>query len=322
MNKNLDRTFCIAPMMGYTTPYARQLYRMLSKKTFLFTEMIATKTLLHSTTKDLIIENESQNPIALQVGGSEVSDLIKSTKIAYSYNYDEINLNVGCPSKAVLKGKFGACLMEEKLLVRECLEAMNNVNKINVSLKCRIGLGKRFNYNFFAEFIDEVTKSGIDVVYVHARNAILNGISPKENRSIPPLNYDFVRKIKLDFPKIKFILNGGIKSLNEALSLRKEFDGVMIGRLIQNNPFCLIDVDELFFNSKNQKKIKEKIILEYFYYIKQKTENESIFRLLSPLLQIFFGTPNSKKFKIKINEKIKKREFDQLESLFLQFVNQ
>ena len=322
MNKNLDRTFCIAPMMGYTTPYARQLYRMLSKKTFLFTEMIATKTLLHSTTKDLIIENESQNPIALQVGGSEVSDLIKSTKIAYSYNYDEINLNVGCPSKAVLKGKFGACLMEEKLLVRECLEAMNNVNKINVSLKCRIGLGKRFNYNFFAQFIDEVTKSGIDVVYVHARNAILNGISPKENRSIPPLNYDFVRKIKLDFPKIKFILNGGIKSLNEALSLRKEFDGVMIGRLIQNNPFCLIDVDELFFNSKNQKKIKEKIILEYFYYIKQKTENESIFRLLSPLLQIFFGTPNSKKFKIKINEKIKKREFDQLESLFLQFVNQ
>ena len=199
---------------------------------------------------------------------------------------------------------------------------MNNVNKVNVSLKCRIGLGKRFNYNFFAEFIDEVTKSGIDVVYVHARNAILNGISPKENRSIPPLNYDFVRKIKLDFPKIKFILNGGIKSLNEALSLRKEFDGVMIGRLIQNNPFCLIDVDELFFNSKNQKKIKEKIILEYFYYIKQKTENESIFRLLSPLLQIFFGTPNSKKFKIKINEKIKKREFDQLESLFLQFVNQ
>ena len=322
MNKNLDRTFCIAPMMGYTTPYARQLYRMLSKKTFLFTEMIATKTLLHSTTKDLIIENESQNPIALQVGGSEVSDLIKSTKIAYSYNYDEINLNVGCPSKAVLKGKFGACLMEEKLLVRECLEAMNNVNKVNVSLKCRIGLGKRFNYNFFAEFIDEVTKSGIDVVYVHARNAILNGISPKENRSIPPLNYDFVRKIKLDFPKIKFILNGGIKSLNEALSLRKEFDGVMIGRLIQNNPFCLIDVDELFFNSKNQKKIKEKIILEYFYYIKQKTENESIFRLLSPLLQIFFGTPNSKKFKIKINEKIKKREIDQLESLFLQFVNQ
>ncbi len=322
MNKNLDRTFCIAPMMGYTTPYARQLYRMLSKKTFLFTEMIATKTLLHSTTKDLIIENESQNPIALQVGGSEVSDLIKSTKIAYSYNYDEINLNVGCPSKAVLKGKFGACLMEEKLLVRECLEAMNNVNKINVSLKCRIGLGKKFNYNFFAEFIDEVTKSGIDVIYVHARNAILNGISPKENRSIPPLNYDFVRKIKLDFPKIKFILNGGIKSLNEALSLRKEFDGVMIGRLIQNNPFCLIDVDELFFNSKKQKKIKEKIILEYFYYIKQKTENESIFRLLSPLLQIFFGTPNSKKFKIKINEKIKKREFDKLESLFLQFVNQ
>ena len=191
----LDRRFCIAPMMGYTTPHARKLYRILSKKTFLFTEMIATKTLLNSNTKDLIIENDLQNPIALQVGGSEISDLSECTKIAKLYNYNEINLNVGCPSKAVQKGSFGACLMKDKKLVRNCLEAMNNVNEIEVSIKCRIGLGKDFNYDFFSEFIYEIIQSGIKIVYVHARNAILNGLSPKGNRMIPPLNYEFVKRI-------------------------------------------------------------------------------------------------------------------------------
>jgi tRNA-dihydrouridine synthase A len=147
--KYIDRKFCIAPMMGYTTPYARKLYRILSKKTFLFTEMIPTKTMLYSKTKDLIIENDFQNPIALQVGGSEIKDLARCSKIAQKYNYDEINLNVGCPSKAVQKGSFGACLMKKKILVKNCLEAMNNASDIEVSIKCRIGLGKDFNYNFF-----------------------------------------------------------------------------------------------------------------------------------------------------------------------------
>ena len=210
--KNLRR-FCIAPMMGYTTPHARKLYRILSKKVFLFTEMIATKTLLHSKTKDLIIENDLQNPIALQVGGSDVKDLAECTKIAKLYNYNEINLNVGCPSKAVQKGSFGACLMKEKNLVKNCLEAMNNSSDIKVSIKCRIGLGKNFNYDFFSEFINEILKSKITIIYVHARNAILSGISPKGNRSIPPLNYDFVKKIKKENPHIQFILNGRIESI-------------------------------------------------------------------------------------------------------------
>ena len=150
----INRKFCVAPMMGYTTPHARKLYRILSKKTFLFTEMIPTKTMIYSKTKDLIIENDFQNPIAIQIGGSEISDLKSCTKLAKTYNYDEINLNLGCPSKAVQKGRFGACLMKEKNLVRNCLEAMNNVGGIEVSVKCRIGLGNDYDYNFFAEFIN------------------------------------------------------------------------------------------------------------------------------------------------------------------------
>ena len=316
-----SRKFCVAPMMGYTTPQARKLYRILSQNTFLFTEMIASSTMLHSKTKDLIIENDLQNPIALQVGGSDIDDLALCSKIAKSYNYDEINLNVGCPSKAVQKGSFGACLMQDKKLVRACIETMQNASDIEVTMKCRIGLGNDLNYDYFSTFIDEIVQSGINIIYVHARNAILNGISPKGNRSIPRLNYEFVKKIKKEHPHVQFILNGGIDSLDKAYALSKEHDGVMLGRLIQNNPFCLGKVDKLFFSFKSEKNLNKKIILDYFNYIKPKIGNDSIFRLLSPLLQIFFGIPDSKKLKTEIHQQIKDQEIDNLESLFLQFIN-
>ncbi len=317
--KVINRTFCVAPMMGYTTPYARKLYRILSRKVFLFTEMIASKSLIYSKNKDLIIENDENNPVALQVGGSDFEDLKKCATIAKVYNYDEINLNVGCPSKAVQKGAFGACLMKDKILVRQCLESMQT-DKIDTSLKCRIGLGKELNYDFFEEFIDEVQKSGIKIIYVHARNAILSGISPAQNRSIPPLNYDFVKKIKLKYPNMKFIINGGINNLEVASSLLNDFDGVMIGRLIQNNPFILKKVDNIFFNTGDITNINEEIVLNYFDYIKTKVEIDSIFRLLSPLLQIFFGVPNSKIYKTKINEFIKNRDLNMIENLILNFI--
>ena len=322
MKKVIDRKFCVAPMMGYTTPYARNLYRILSKKTFLFSEMIATKTLIYSKNTQSIIANEQQNPIALQVGGSEYDDLKLSSKLAYELNYDEINLNVGCPSKAVQKGSFGACLMQDKKLVRSCLEAMQINKNIEVSIKCRIGLGKEFNYDFFEEFIDEILKSEIKLVYIHARNAILKGISPKDNRNIPPLNYDFVSKIKRKYPDITFILNGGINSIEKALKLSKKHDGVMLGRLIQNNPFCLKDVDVLFYNEANKYIITEKTIEDYFSFIKPKIGKDSIYRLLSPLLNIFFGIPDSKEYKINIHSKMKKHNFDTLEKVFLKFVSE
>jgi len=312
-------------MMGYTTPHARKLYRILSKKIFLFTEMIPSKTMLYSKNKDLIIANYNENPVALQVGGADYQDLAKCTKIAKAYNYDEINLNVGCPSRPVQKGNFGACLMKQKTLVRNCLEAMIESKDINVSMKCRIGIGKELNFNFFYYFIEEVIKSGIEIIYVHARNAILNNLSPKDNRTIPPLNYEFVTNIKKEFPHIKFILNGGINSIEQAYGLSELYDGIMVGRLIKNNPFCLFNIDKLFFNVKTVNKEDDycqKIVLEYFQYIKQKLENDSIFRLLSPLLGIFFNTPNNKKFKSKIQLNMKNYEIDKLENLFLKFIEE
>ncbi len=322
MRKIIDRKFCVAPMMGYTTPYARNLYRILSKKSFLFSEMVATKTLIHSKNIQSIIANKNQNPIALQIGGSKFKDLTKCAKLAYELNYDEINLNVGCPSKAVQKGSFGACLMQDKKLVKNCLDAMQINKNIEVSIKCRIGLGKNFNYEYFEEFIDEILKSGIQVIYVHARNAILNGISPKANRTIPPLNYEFVTKIKSKFPKTKFILNGGITNIKDALKLSKSHDGVMLGRLIQNNPFCLKDVDQLFYNQPEKYLVSENTIREYFKYIKPNIGKDSIYRLLSPLLNIFFGVPDGKQFKIDIHSNMKNQNFDILESIFLSFIKE
>ncbi len=320
MKKIIDRKFCVAPMMGYTTPYARNLYRILSKKTFLFTEMIATKTLVYSKNTQSIIANEEQNPIALQVGGSEYKDLKLSSKLAYKLNYDEINLNVGCPSKAVQKGSFGACLMKDKILVRNCIEALQN-DEIETTLKCRLGLGRELNYEFFEEFIDEIAKTGIKIIYVHARNALLSGISPQANRTIPPIRYDFVKKIKKKFPNITFILNGGIDTLDKAANLLKEFDGVMVGRLIKNNPFILREVDKKIFKEKNQL-VDESIINNYFEYIKPKLGYESIFRLLSPLLNIFFSVPNSKIYKSKINDYMKSQKINLIEDLLVKFVSE
>ena len=318
MNIN-PRKFCVAPMMGFTTPYARKLYRILSKRAFLFTEMVPSKTMLYSKTRNLIIENNSENSVALQVGGAEPNELAECAKIAKNYNYNEINLNVGCPSKAVQKGGFGACLMNEKVLVRNCLEAMIESADIEVSIKCRIGIGKEFNYDFFCDFIDEVIKSGISIVYVHARNAILTGLTTKNNRTVPPLNYDFVTRIKKEYPYVQFILNGGIDSIEKALPLSKIHDGIMIGRLIQNNPFFLSNVDHLFYKTTTETKFNEKIIIEYFQYINERLYKDSMFRLLSPLLNIFFGLPNNKKFKTEIQSVIKNRKIDEIKSLFLQF---
>tara|TARA_B100001250_G_C19720622_1_gene753618 strand:- start:228 stop:1214 length:987 start_codon:yes stop_codon:yes gene_type:complete len=322
MKKIIDRKFCVAPMMGYTTPYARNLYRILSKKAFLFSEMIATKTLIHSKNAQSLVANKLQNPIALQVGGSEYNDLKKCSKIAYDLNYDEINLNVGCPSKAVQKGSFGACLMQNKNLVKNCLDAMHINKNIEVSIKCRIGLGKNFNYDYFEEFIEEILKSGINVVYIHARNAILTGISPKGNRNIPPLNYNFVTKIKSRFPNISFILNGGIDSIEKASKLCESHDGVMIGRLIQNNPFCLKNVDKIFYNQSENYEVSEKTIKDYFNFIRPKIGKDSIYRLLSPILNIFFGIPDGKQFKIHIHSNMKDQNFDMLEKIFLNFVKE
>ena len=211
--------------------------------------------------------------------------------------------------------------MKDKYLVRNCIESLQN-NKIEVSMKCRIGIGKELNYDFFEEFIDEVLKSGIKIIYVHARNAILSGLSPKANRNIPPLDYNFINKIKKKYPHITFILNGGINDFDKAINLSNLYDGVMVGRLIQNNPFLLKYVDHYFYNQKDIINIDERIIFSYFEFIKTKVEIDSIFRLLSPLLNIFFGIPESKSFKIQIHDFMKNKELNLIEKLLIKFVKE
>ena len=179
--------------------------------------------------------------------------------------------------------------MKEKHVVKDCLKAMlDNYNK-EVTMKCRIGLDNKTSYDFFKDFIDSTIQSGIKIVYVHARDAMLVGLNPKENRTIPPLKYEFVSQIKKDFPNIQFIINGGINSLDQAYELCNEYDGVMVGRLIQSNPFCLLNVDQIFFDQYKKKQEYKSIILEYFNYIKQKIDQDSIYRLLSPLLYVFLA---------------------------------
>ena len=211
--------------------------------------------------------------------------------------------------------------MKEKFCVRDCLKAMLDSCDKEVTIKCRLGIDNHTSYDYFRDFIDTIIQSGIRIVYVHARNALLSGLSPKNNRTVPPLKYEFVSRIKKDFPDIQFIINGGINNLNLAYEFCKKYDGVMVGRLIQSYPFCLLNVDKIFFNEidKDNQKYKS-VVFEYFNYVKQKIDDDSIFRLLSPLLCIFFGVPNGKKIKAEIHQKMQNCEIDKLEKIFLQSI--
>ena len=307
MKENFKRRFCVAPMMGYTTPYARKLYRILSKKTFLFTEMIAAKSMIYSKNKDLIIENDDNNPVALQVGGSNYSDLKKCSEIAYSYNYDEINLNVGCPSDRVQKGKFGACLMLEPELVKDCLGGMKNSVHIPISIKCRLGVDDNESYEFLHNFISIVKESGINIFIIHARNGILKGLSPRQNRNIPPLKYDYVYKLKKDFPDLEIIINGGIKSIEECHNHLSKVDGVMLGRSAYENPFILKNVESEIFGLELQDISKKEILNQYLDYVERKlSEGHDLGRMMKHLFGLSRGDKYAKSFRIKILEVIKK----------------
>ena len=192
--------------------------------------------------------NDEEHPVGVQLGGSNINDLVECSKKCEQYGYDEINLNVGCPSDRVQKGRFGACLMLEPELVAECLNNMKNAVEIPVSIKCRLGVDNNESYDFLYNFISIVKKSGINIFIIHARNGILKGLSPRQNRNIPPLKYDYVYKLKKDFPDLEIIINGGIKNLQQSSDHLKKVDGVMIGRSAYENPFMLKDIESQFYN--------------------------------------------------------------------------
>ncbi len=214
----------------------------------LYTEMVTTGALIHGPRERLLAHNE-EHPVAFQLGGSNPEDLAKCASFIEDCGYNEVNLNVGCPSNRVQSGRFGACLMAEPALVAECVSAMKENTKLPVTIKCRLGIDQLDQYEHLSHFISEVASAGCNLFIIHARKAWLNGLSPKENREIPPLNYDRVFQIKADFPALDIILNGGIKSIKDCLMLLNHVDGIMMGREAYQNPGILLDVDETLFTS-------------------------------------------------------------------------
>ena len=317
---NLDYKFSVAPMMGVTTSSARYMYRLISKKAILFTEMIASQALHRGDFKKMLRKETIETPVILQVGGSDVNLLKYSTELANQYNYQGINLNVGCPSKKVSQGKMGACLMKEANLVKQCLEGMVSETSMDVSLKCRIGVDEFDTYEFFKSFISTVIESGIKIIFIHARKAYLKGLDPKRNRTLPPLKYDFVYKIKKEFPHIKFIINGGLDNIDDCLDQLNYLDGVMVGRSIQANPFFLEDVDSKFYNLEKIEIDRSFVVKKYFDYVKENVDLISTYELLSPLLALCFGIPGSKKFKQEVNDLIRSRDIQKLEYTYLNLI--
>jgi len=317
---NLDYKFSVAPMMGVTTSSARYMYRLISKEAILFTEMIASQALHRGDFKKMLRKETIESPVVLQVGGSDINLLKYSTELANKHNYQGINLNVGCPSKKVSQGKMGACLMKEANLVKQCLEGMKAETAIDVSLKCRIGVDEFDTYEFFKSFISTVIESGIKIIFIHARKAYLKGLDPKRNRTLPPLKYDFVYKIKKEFPHIKFIINGGLDNIDDCLDQLNYLDGVMVGRSIQANPFFLEDVDSKFYSLEKIEIDRSFVVKKYFDYVKENVDLISTYELLSPLLALCFGVPGSKKFKQEVNDLIRSRDIQKLEYAYLNLI--
>ena len=301
-----DHKFCVAPMMQYTDMHDRYLIRLISKKVFLYTEMIATGSLIYGKCFNQLDFNNEEHPIGVQLGGSNINDLVESSKKCEQYGYDEINLNVGCPSDRVQKGRFGACLMLEPELVAECLNNMKNAVEIPVSIKCRLGIDNNESYDFLYNFISIVKKSGINIFIIHARNGILKGLSPRQNRNIPPLKYDYVYKLKKDFPDLEIIINGGIKNLQQSSDHLKKVDGVMIGRSAYENPFMLKDIESQFYNIDPATNSKKEILNQYLEYVnKQLTNGHSLSKMMKHLFGLSRGDKFAKSFRIKVLEIIK-----------------
>jgi tRNA-dihydrouridine synthase A len=236
-------------MLDWSDRNCRYFHRLFSRHAWLYTEMITTGALLHGDVTRHLAFNETEHPVALQLGGSEPADLAKSARLAEEWGYDEVNLNCGCPSERVQKGAFGACLMAEPELVADGVKAMRDATTLPVTVKHRIGIDHGEDYGFVRDFVGTIADAGCTTFIVHARNAVLKGLSPKQNREIPPLRYGYAYRLKQEFPDLEIIINGGIKTLDEAEEHLKHVDGVMIGREAYQNPGVLRDVDTRFYGA-------------------------------------------------------------------------
>ena len=261
--------------------------------------MVTTGAIIHGECIEQLRFNDLvEHPIAVQLGGSDPKDLAACAKICDEMGYDEINLNVGCPSERVQKGAFGACLMKEPILVSECIEAMQEVTTLPVTVKCRIGVDDNDDYEFLHDFTESIMNPLMQTLIVHARVAILKGLSPRQNRSVPPLKYDHVYQLKKDFPNLEIVINGGIQNINESIQHLNEVDGVMLGRSAYDNPMITSQVDELIFNASPQICDRKKILNSYLLYcLEQNDLGHSYSRTLKHVFGINKGMPHARKYR-------------------------
>ena len=301
----MDRSYCIAPMMGRTDSQFRYLVRQISKRTVLFTEMIHSNAILFGNKNKLEEYSNIENPIVLQLGGNDPKNLGQVSKLANKFNYDEINLNLGCPSPRVSSGGFGAALMNDPELVKNCLSSIKENFDKEVSVKIRLGTNDNDIDETLDNFVDSVKSSGIKVFYVHARKAILKGLTPKQNREIPPLNYERVKKLKVDYSDLEIIINGGIKELD---FLKKNdlcnLDGIMIGREVYSNPLILNDVDKILEADLTKNNSLYDITSEMFNYFGSLKNKNLVKRGLIHMHGLFNGHKEAKKIRILLSNSI------------------
>ena len=301
----MSHRFSVAPMMDRTDRHCRYFHRLLTKRSFLYTEMLHANAVLKGDTEKLLNHHTDEHPLVLQLGGSDPSALAEASSISEKFGYSEVNLNVGCPSSKVQKGRFGAVLMKEPKLVAKCISQMKEATTLPVTVKCRIGVDDMDQNIHLDNFINEVSSAGCNTFIIHARKAWLKGLSPKDNREIPPLNYERVYELKNTFPDLKFIINGGIKSLHESSIHLQHVDGVMIGREAYENPLLLAEVDSVIFLDKKISTSRSDILKSLIPYIVEELERGTkishITRHLMGLFRGFNGAKNMRKYLISLN---------------------
>ncbi|MGI3003688.1 tRNA dihydrouridine(20/20a) synthase DusA [Shewanella algae] len=297
-----NRRFSIAPMLDWTDRHYRYFARLMSTQTLLYTEMVTTGAILHGK-GDYLAYNQEEHPLALQLGGSNVEDLARCAEIAQQRGYDEVNLNVGCPSDRVQNGRFGACLMEEPELVAHCVDAMRQKVDIPVTVKTRIGIDDKDSYEFLCDFITKVSAAGCDTFIVHARKAWLQGLSPKENREIPPLDYPRVYQLKQDFPGLHISINGGIKSFEEMHAHLTQLDGVMVGREAYQNPYLLAEVDQKIFGLDSRVMSRDQVVDAMLPYVEAHLQSGGRLNHISRhMTGLYQGIPGSRSWRRHLSE--------------------
>ncbi|MDC0180816.1 tRNA dihydrouridine(20/20a) synthase DusA [Pseudomonadota bacterium] len=319
---SFNHKFCIAPMMQCTDIHDRYLFRLITKKAFLYTEMVTTGAIIHGGCLDqLNFNKEIEHPVAVQLGGSDPSELAECSKICGSLGYDEINLNIGCPSERVQKGSFGACLMQEPELVKDCIEAMQEATSTPITIKCRIGVNERDDIDFLNNFVNQIVNPKLKTIIVHARVAILKGLTPRQNRQIPPLKYQNVYQLKKEFPDLEIVINGGIKDVNDSIQHLEQVDGVMLGRSPYDNPMIVSNVDSTIFDEVDIGDDRKSILKKYIQYcLIQADLGHPLSRTLKHIFGLNRGLKNAKAYRSLILQTMQRNNLEATEQDLISMV--